>query len=71
LKSLDEISSKGLSYIQLIDEKMVNLKDIIEPIKVIRTEVSSSEIEPINITPVSVSDRRTKQIKKNKNKKAK
>jgi hypothetical protein len=46
LKSLDEISSKGLSYISLIAEKMLDLRDVAEPRKVIKLTAESSEIEP-------------------------
>jgi hypothetical protein len=63
---LDDISSKGLSYISLIDEKMMDLKDVVEPVKVQKFDAESSEVEPIKITPVSVSRKVNKKNKKTK-----
>jgi len=51
---------------------MADLKDVVEPTKVYKSTATSSEMEPIKISPVSVSnERRSKQIKKNKNRKSK
>ncbi len=33
---MEDISSKGLSYIALIDEKMHDLKDVPEPVTVVK-----------------------------------
>jgi len=39
LKILDDITSKGLSYISLIDEKIMDLKDTVEPVDIIKCNI--------------------------------
>jgi len=36
----------------------MDLKDVVEPVKVFKNTADSSELEPIKITPVSVSSER-------------
>ena len=45
---------------------MMDLKDVVEPVKVQKFDAESSEVEPIKITPVSVSRKVNKKNKKTK-----
>jgi len=48
----------------------MDLKDVVEPTKVIKDTAHSSSMPPIKITPVSVSSERRANIKRNKQKKS-